>query len=481
MARIALGTLVLLGALCGPATAAEEARGDGKAPFEMRVLYAPGHFGNSYEAIGRNEMQSLLGEVKHWGYNRYADWFDTIDCSDPFADKHHNLAMAMWQEKKAHFLSAQTIGLACDLILTPNHVYVDQCQPDVAATIGERIFGQLVCPSNPEGRTIILQNYENLFRDLAEYGVGLSALWACPYDYGGCACEDCAPWILTFAELSHDIYQVASKHHPDIEMRFIGWWWSQEEHRLFADWADDKAPGWAKSIALHIPYGSSDVADVPLPKGCERQAFVHIGYAEQAKPKDIYGHLGPVIAAERIQRTVDALTAHGCTGVMAYSEGVFDDVNKCLLAGLSSGRFASSDEVLKAYARRYLGASDTSVTEWAAWLLAWGEPYTLDAEKAQRKLDTLHRTNPMSWRVDQWKSKCALFRIHAKIEQSDEWTAERFELVDAFWAEQEKMQRAVWGLGPQRHVLARNFSPMPWYRDWVKENAARTARASGTR
>ncbi len=466
--QIALGTLVLLGALCGIGAAAEKTRGDGKAPFAMRVLYAPAHFGNSYEAMGRNEMRSLLSEVKHWGYTRYADWFDTVDCSDPFADEHHNLAMALWQEKKAHFLSAQEIGLACDLILTPNHVYADQCHPNVAATIGKHIFGQLVCPSNPKGRAIILQNYENLFGDLAEYGVRLSALWACPYDYGGCACANCAPWIVTFAQLSRNIYQVARKHHPGIEMRFIGWWWSEEEHRLFADWADDKAPGWAKSIALHIPYGSSDVADVRLPRGCERQAFVHIGYSEQAKPKDIYGHLGPVIAAERIEQTVAALSASGCTGVMAYSEGVYDDVNKCLLAGLSSGEFASSDEVLKAYAGRYLDADDRNIREWPAWLRAWGKPYAVDAEKAKRELDSMQRTDPRHWRFDQWTSKCALFRIHTKIMRNIEWTPERFELVDAFWAEQERLQRAVWGLGPQRHVLARDFSPMPWYREWVK-------------
>ena len=39
---------------------------------------------------------------------------------------------------------------------------------------------------------------------------------------------------------------------------------------------------------------------------------------------------------------------------MAYSEGVFDDVNRAILAGLSSGKFRSSDEVLRAYAGRVL-------------------------------------------------------------------------------------------------------------------------------
>ena len=297
-------------------------------------------------------------EAKWWGFNRYGDWFDTIDCSDPFADKHFNLAGALWERKKAHFRTAQSLGLACDLIITPNHVYLDQCLPEHAAVKGERIFGQLVCPSKPAGREIILQNYENLFEDLAKTGVRLSGLSACPYDYGGCACEACKPWILTFAQLTRDIHQIAEKHHPGIEMHFVGWWWAEEEHRQFAEWVDREAPGWAKSIALHIPYGKTDVSDVVLPAGCERRAFVHIGYGEEASPKDTYGHLGPVVAASRIEKTVKDLSERGCTGVMAYSEGVFDDINKAILAGLSTGILDSSTQALRTYAERYLDASE---------------------------------------------------------------------------------------------------------------------------
>ena len=39
-------------------------------------LYATGHFGNWYEVAGVNEMRRVLTEAKHWGFNRYADWFD---------------------------------------------------------------------------------------------------------------------------------------------------------------------------------------------------------------------------------------------------------------------------------------------------------------------------------------------------------------------------------------------------------------------
>ena len=46
----------------------------------------------------------MLAEAVYWGYNRYGDWFDMLDCSDPFADqKHKHLGHALWERKKRIF------------------------------------------------------------------------------------------------------------------------------------------------------------------------------------------------------------------------------------------------------------------------------------------------------------------------------------------------------------------------------------------
>jgi hypothetical protein len=449
---------------------AEEAQSAMSTPrLAVRELYAPAHFGNSYEVMGEREMREYLEEAIYWGFNRYADWFDMIDCSDPFADPHHNLAHALWERKRANFRSAQSLGLPCDLTITPNHVYADQCLPELAAQKTGRIFGQLICPSRPQAREIILRNYERLFADLAQAGVRLSGICPGPYDYGGCACDDCEPWILTFAQLMREICAIAERHHPGIEAHFVGWWWSEEEHRLFAEWADREAPGWVKSIYLHVPYGATDVSDVPLPSGCERRAFVHIGYAEQANPRDVYGHLGPVIAADRLARTIADLEAHGCTGWMAYSEGVSDDVNKALLAGLSAGRFEDAHSVLAAYAARYFGAPPQAAERWADWLEPWGRPFEVKVEKAAETLLRLVQSaSESAWRLEQWEAKTALVRLHNEIGSGEEWSPERLAKAEEFWATQERLQREVWGLGPIRHVLARRFTPLPWYKSWAQ-------------
>jgi len=475
--RTSLALLVACGALLLPPEA--RVRGDDAAApplhrdFTVCELYAPAHFGNSYEVLGANQMREILAEARFWGFNRYGDWFDTDDCKDPFASGHtYGLGDALWTAKKSNYGSAQAAGWLRDLVITPNHVYVDQCLPELLAVKGGRVFGQLICPSRPRAREVILKNYDNLFADLARAGVRLTHLNACPYDFGGCRCPQCEPWILTYAQLSREIFLVARKHYPQIRMDMVGWWWTAEEHRLLADWVDRHAPGWIEHIYLHLPYGATRVADVPLPKGCARGAFVHISYAEQAAPRDMYGHLGPLVAAERLEKTVADLKAQGVTAVMAYSEGVFDDLNKAVLAGLTSGQYRTADEVLQAYTRRYFGADANMARPWAAWLKAWGKPFDVDTRQSADTLEKLLKNNPKeSWRLRQWELKQQLFAIHRQIGPGTQWTAERLAAVERFWAVQEQIQRGLWGLGPQRHVFARQYTPLPWYASWAKFTA----------
>jgi hypothetical protein len=435
--------------------------------FATRTLYAPGHFGNSYEVVGDNEFRTLLTAWQSWGFNEYADWFDPANCADPYVEPLYDLGKALRDAKKRRFVIAQELGLPGVLVLTPNTVFQEQCAPDVDVVKSERIFGQLVCPSIPRGRAIILRNHENWFRDLASAGVKLRAIAACPYDFGGCACDQCNPWILTFAKLCREIHALAECYHPDVEMRMIGWWWSAEEHRLFADWADTHAPGWVKSITQHIPYDQSDEADVPLPKGCERQAFVHIGYAEEAAPRDTYAHLGPVMAADRLERTLHALRARGCTGWLAYSEGVYDDVNKALLVKISGGQCDTAGEVLVDYAKDFLGADDRNVATWVHWLRQWGRPYSVDTAAAELELAKLQITinGTTSWRIRQWQLKSKLMRANTAVLATKIRTPERAAAIAAYWAVHEVLVREVYGIGLLRHIFARDFSPTPWMKE----------------
>jgi hypothetical protein len=212
--RRAGGTAVGLSLACaGVAHTQQPADGERRSnvePMAYRELYCPAHFGNSYEVMGRNEMRDLLAEARHWGFNAYGDWFDSADLKNPRNNprKEYLLPQALWERKLGSFRIAQDLNFAIDLVTTPNHVFLDQLAPDLLAdTSDQRFFGQLLCPSIPKAREIILRNHRELFEDLRSAGVRLDSISACPFDYGGCACERCRPWIVTFGKLFVEIHE----------------------------------------------------------------------------------------------------------------------------------------------------------------------------------------------------------------------------------------------------------------------------------
>lgn len=443
------------------------------ASFPYRELYCPAHFGNSYEVMASYEMKEALSEAKYWGFNAYGDWFDAADSKDPHNNPRNEylLPQALLDRKLESFRLAQELGLHTDLVITPNHVYLDQLKPGLLAdTSDSRFFGQLLCPSKPEARQTIVDNHRRLFKDLKDRGVSLDSISGCPFDYGGCNCEQCRPWIMTFGKLMAEIHDAAKEYFPGIKVRLIGWWWNKEEHDLFKQWADKPERGRFASLAAHLPYGETRPnPGIVLPEDCELHAFVHIGYADKAQPRDVYGAWGPVAAPNRLATTCYELSGIGCKGFMAYSEGMFDDVNKALLGSLSSGKASDPPAALGEYAARYFGAKGTERKAWAEWLAKWGEPFTVDVKSARREFDRLAKNARPGWRLAQFEAKVRLFEAHHEVLGRKEWDKARMAAAERFILERDKLFREVWRLGPVRQVVNPRFSPPEWYADWKRQ------------
>ncbi|HEX2949114.1 MAG TPA: hypothetical protein VHV83_06050, partial [Armatimonadota bacterium] len=73
--------------------------------FTYRELYAPAHFGNSYEVMAPYEMRAVLNEAKFWGFNAYGDWLDAADIKSPFNSPKNTylLPQAIWEQKLSSF------------------------------------------------------------------------------------------------------------------------------------------------------------------------------------------------------------------------------------------------------------------------------------------------------------------------------------------------------------------------------------------
>ena len=489
MEKTRLILLMLLGgALCAgrapagtAALAATVPEQNVRHSFPVRECYCPAHFGNAYEAMGPREMAAYLAEMKWMGFNRYGDWITTTDICNPYTSAAAwDLGKEQMDRKKKAFRAAQALGLGLNLIVTPNHVYLDQLKPELAAKRSARVFGQLICPSHTEGRKIILGNFERWFKDFSDEGLRLSAFTAFAYDYGGCSCEKCTPWILTFARLMQEIHGVAEKYHPGIEPWFCSWWWTPEEHAQFNAWADKEAPGWLKAMTMHIEYGQTRPKDVPVPAGCRKLAFVHVGYGD-LRGYEVYGHHGAVIAPNRLPATLLELKKLGFEGFQAYSEGVFDDCNKTLLAGLGGGRFRDANEALSNYAQRYYGAPKEQSAAWAAWLARWGDRTKVPLPSAAEEFSRLSKDATPSWRLEHWRSKIELETLDRAIgaPKPDGWTPEKRAQAESYFAAQERLYREVYRLGPVRHVLNPIVMPPPWLASWNAANKKAAQAAKG--
>jgi hypothetical protein len=446
----------------------------------FRELYAPAHFGNSYEVMAPYEIREILHEACFWGYTGFSDWYDAADLKYPWhvPENEYLLPQALWEQKLSTFRIATELGLRNSLIITPNHVFTNQLAPELLAEKNDdwRIFGQLICPSKPAAREIILDNHREMFAQMHASGIQLDSLCAFAYDYGGCNCDACRLWILTFARLVYDIQQLASDFFPDIGVRMAGWYWDEHDHALFADYCNREHPGWIQALAANIDYGAVEPAEnLLLPDGCALQGFVHIGYGNLATPGDTYGTWGPMVAPQRIEATVARLEARQAGGVMAYSEGIGDDVNKAILGGLGTGLFRNAHDAIAAYAERYFGAKREAAQAWARWLTQWGEPFEADVSVARAEFERLAANATPGWRLEQWAARLRIFEAHHAVMSLAAWDKTRLQSAERFFHEQQYLLRGVWGLGPVRQVLNPRFEPPCWlaeYRAATKQSVA---------
>ncbi|MBU0715853.1 MAG: hypothetical protein KJ964_10905 [Verrucomicrobia bacterium] len=436
------------------------------APLATRELYCPSHFGNTYEATLPGEMTDLLAEAKFWGFNRFSDWFDTIDLYNVYEKKHKlfNMPEAIWARKFSNFKCADKLGFELGLVVSPNHVFSNQVTPENEAEKTGKFFGQLVCPSKPGATELILNNYRKLFQDFKERGLRLGSIGGGAYDYGGCACEKCSPWIVTFGKLFKQIAELAEEFFGSISVELWGWWWTDEDHQEFTKWADAEAPDYFKAMSFHLPYGVTDYQVCPIPRNCAEKAFVHIAYGEKSG-HDAYCHFGANIAPVRLEKTVKYLVSRGAAGFLAYSEGDHDDINKAILAGLASKQYSSADEVLHAYAKRYFG---TNPAGWSELLHYLGDFETIETVKCRRLFDKLSRGVINSWRFQQIEERLKMAEAHRAVLAETDWTQKRLAAARAFIASKERLYRNVWRLGLQRHAFRFETYMPDWYDSFIK-------------
>ena len=99
--------------------------------FNVKEIYCAGHFGNWYECAWPNEYKEFLKEMKFWGFNWYSDWFVTTDSGSP--ENYYcasTLSQTLFERKRINFKNAYKLNFNLDLLICPNHVFLDQLKEE---------------------------------------------------------------------------------------------------------------------------------------------------------------------------------------------------------------------------------------------------------------------------------------------------------------------------------------------------------------
>lgn len=457
----------------------------------LRSIYCPAHFGNLYECASKTELYQYFSELASWGINGIGTWFDPANACDPFSNDPlyrwaREMPVIQWDRKRKLLQAAQDNHFKLTLSVTPNVVYIDQLKPDLAAEAASNEYiGPNLCPSKPEARAIILQNCENLFRYLAEGGISLDFVLAPLRDYGGCSCPKCTPWVKTFLDLWEEILPILNKYHPRCKVQFCTWWVTAEEIDIIRSYLEHRHPEWVDGMNLSLGY-STEIPEVVLPKGYQKSIFLHISYASTHLDK--YGVKGGVVAPKRLEIIFRKLANSDIVGFQAYSEGIYDDLNKFLVAHLGRNPMDSVKTLVQIYCENYFGVRGKDTQKIVDVIYGLED---LKGESSQELVSILEDIGDRYKCLTNWRFELLIIRVKVAylewlIGDENRWNKEYTNLdyedrknyinrIDTLVEERRKildyLERYVYRVGAQCHGLDIDTDYKSWQR-WKSKGSS---------
>lgn len=351
----------------------------------MRGTYFATHFGNWYEKASERELADYVRELKHWGCNSVSAWFDMHDFTgvdDPRAAKRLDRIRTIYRLCAANGIETGMLVLANEAFKTsPENLRADWRAGKNGYT--SNLVGHYhveICPSRPGGVDAILAGRKAVFSAFADTPPARIVIF--PYDQGGCTCAACAPWGANgYLRAAEQVAGLARRTFPGVGIDLSTWrfdafgpalgeWrglagrrdavrkWAD---RLFVD-ADQLARLEADPILPYFPMTEISMARM-LPWG---------GFGANPRPAEI----------ERV-----LLRHPKSEGAMPYSEGVYEDLNKCVGLALLSGLAATAREATGLYAARHFGEATRAAVAEAAELLEKNQGHEAFVVQDGRRFD----------------------------------------------------------------------------------------------
>lgn len=293
----------------------------------VRGMYFASHFHNFYHDAPVEAVEQYVGELALWGLNSLMVWYDMhhfTGIADP-------AAQAMIRRLRAVLAAAKGVGMKVGLCLLGNEAYASS-PPELRADskTGRAHYQVELCPSKPAARDLMLRGFEEEFRAFAD--LGLDQIWIWPYDQGGCACADCAPWGANgFLRIAEPVARLFRRYAPAGKVILSTWLFDYGREQ--GEWAGlakafARKPDWCDYI---LAESHGDFPRYPLehglPGGLPALNFPEISMWAMWP----WGGYGATPLPDHFQAIWDQ-GRRILSGGFPYSEGIFEDINKVIFS-----------------------------------------------------------------------------------------------------------------------------------------------------
>jgi hypothetical protein len=295
----------------------------------VRGVYFASHFHNWYVQASEAEVKRYLEDLALWGVNTIMVILPMINLrgwEDPEAEP--AMEMVRRYARLGRELGFQfATGINNAMFSDAPTAFRARPLPDPTGRRGNS--GHPLCPSNPEAHAYLMGNARELFARLADVGLDLLVHW--PYDEGGCACEQCQPWGSNgYLKLSRDFTELGRTCFPNLKAVLSTWMFDTPFEGEWKGLNDTltRSDRWVDFILAdsHEDFPRYPL-DVGVPGGLPLLSFPEISMWGNWP----WGGYGANPLPARLERLWDQVR-HVVQGGFPYSEGIYEDLNKAVIA-----------------------------------------------------------------------------------------------------------------------------------------------------
>lgn len=292
----------------------------------IRGIYFAVHMGNFYETAPIEKVERYVEDLALWGLNSL-------------------LVVPSQTERTERVLStAKGLGMTTGILIETNAIAPIPAGLEADPSGGRGGIVPAVCPGKPGGLEYILESRNALFDWTRKMNIDYLCMW--PYDAGGCGCANCRPWGSNgYLKCVKGVSQLAHEKLPGIKVMLSTWYFDSTEWAGLSDTLS-KNPDWIDVIMeedidvaghklSYLPPLAGNLLIIGFPEISMYNTFPWGGFGATPLSNHLAGQW------KRVQNIR--------SGGFPYSEGVFDDISKVVLAQLYWNPDLATDQILKEY------------------------------------------------------------------------------------------------------------------------------------